>query len=184
MPTLGARVLVVACIGSFSQAYFLGEDKALCWQAELNDGKAGDCPPGLDLVWVTRPPNTSLANMLSREAEGQKWMATVSASYELKAVGKMTPWREIGNVIIPHANLHACRQSVGPCEPQLKAASDGELELVTLERAQVTNESRVRSAMNLTIGVWSVVAHVEYYTSDRKKWDVARGVLVKISRDE
>ena len=89
-------LLLVCGLGS-AHGYLLGDDTMLCWKSS----NLTDCPPGSDLIWHVRPATQYI------DSEG------FTAIYELNP-GSLSNTRSGPNkMLIDHANLHGCRQSIG-----------------------------------------------------------------------
>ena len=90
-------LLLLTCGLGFAHGYLLGDDTMLCWKS----AHLTDCPPGSDLIWHVRPATQCI------ESEG------FTAIYELNP-GSLSNTRSGPNkMLIDHANLHGCRQSIG-----------------------------------------------------------------------
>jgi hypothetical protein len=97
--TTGQRVVLLSLTWGlgFAHGYLLGDDTMLCWKS----ANLTDCPPGSDLIWHVRPATQYT------DSEG------FTAIYELNP-GNLSNTRSGPNkMLIDHANLHGCRQSIG-----------------------------------------------------------------------
>ncbi|KAJ3095501.1 hypothetical protein HDU97_006877 [Phlyctochytrium planicorne] len=147
-----------------SAAYHLGDDENHCWIAT----KLSTCPPGFDLLWIQKPPESITANV------------PFNATYSVVA-GSVVPF---GQSLIAHANLHACPQDIGFCDVNVKngtASASGAI--VTQELAQVSNKTVIFSNLRLAAGQWTIVAHLRvFFLTDpadpntKTQLDVARAV--------
>ncbi|KAI9333273.1 hypothetical protein BDR26DRAFT_921417 [Obelidium mucronatum] len=152
---------------SAEKRYHLGDDTNHCW---INSTLTDPCPQNFDVQWVIAPPDLIYSG------------ATIQTSYALSLGGVAI----VGNVLIAHANLHACPTEMGFCSVTVKNGTQSASgAIVTQEAAQVSNSTVIYSNLVLAEGSWCIVSHVRvFYSANgyKTQLDVARARYRKVLR--
>uniref|UniRef100_A0A0G4HMY2 Uncharacterized protein n=1 Tax=Chromera velia CCMP2878 TaxID=1169474 RepID=A0A0G4HMY2_9ALVE len=157
--------------------YLTGDaDCAVCW---LDSGTVDavpsapmPCPPGLQLVWDTPPPDSFYEDEISTAV--YTFTVDTDAYPTVKSRGKD----------ISHGNVHSCLAGRGACTPFV-SNSPGLSTHTEALTADLTNGNTAsfRSEMELSAEKYVAIAHVQYFTvidGEQHRYDLAIGRPIEV----
>mmetsp|Transcript_26337 Transcript_26337/g.84340 ORF Transcript_26337/g.84340 Transcript_26337/m.84340 type:complete len:1118 (-) Transcript_26337:90-3443(-) len=143
-----ALVALLVVLAGTASAYHLGDiDEYHCWDTA---GKEKPCPDGVALIWD--PSETVLE--VNKDYNMTAGQHVTQAFIEANNLTDTSP-------LVPHANFHICRDTIGFCTPFITSACGAPGTFTSTSAAKMGNGTIVQKVTLPAAGRWVALWHIK-----------------------